>query len=401
MTLETIKSLGNGGGFLNDKLPRILTELQQLTISGPLTGAAANTAITVPEGIDIQDTVVKALQFASGVPSDITSTISIVDSRATGTITLTAGLAATNVVNVNGKAYTAVDVVPSYTSTGVGPQQFLAGAAIAALSTTLAKVTALQAAGFSAAVSATLAAGGALYIAAASLAQAIAATDGLLTTSYSGAVTTIIYRAETAAGNSVALSVASSGGHATASASTLLSGQFGLYNGTITCTSIAVGDTVTVDGVTFTAVASGTPLSPLTFIGGTVAAADLLAIGINPASAAAVIAVSNDAAVATILAQQIDSYDGAKVVANNNLPKLSTGQENDLFTVAVASGASNIINVAGTVEGYNPGTISQTGGHFAVAGETAPARGIKSTSVTTGNTVVLFWFKKSRVVGQA
>jgi hypothetical protein len=117
--LESLEpSLGYGGAGNNDRLPRILAEIQGLTISGPYAGAAAGVAIPVPDnnGIQYNDTILKVLMFAAGVPSDVTSDASIVDLRAFGTITVLTTVVDGDTVTVNGKVYTfkQATVTPSY-----------------------------------------------------------------------------------------------------------------------------------------------------------------------------------------------------------------------------------------------------------------------------------------------
>jgi hypothetical protein len=407
--LEIVGSLGYGGERLNTRLPKILAELQGLTVSGPLTGAGANTTISVPEGIDIQDTILKCLEFTSGVPSDITSTISIVSDQAQGTITLTTGLVAGDVVKVNGKSYTAVAGVPSNTNPLVGVGTFIDGVAIAALSRTADQIVAMQALGFGYAQAAALVAAGQLPMAAASLALAISGNDSstLYATTAAGAVVTVVARAEGTAGNSITLDVSLSNSHATRSGATLTGGAAGNAYGTITLASAAVNDTVTVDGQTFTAVASGSPLTKNQFVGGTVTAQDLMNLGYLQGAANAILAVSNDAAAATVLAHQIEANDEARVSANNGLPVGPNGEILFNITNTQAGNATAVVTVTATFTGAAANAIVLTSGNGtreAVSGSgtlTAASHGIQSTSSTTGNTLLLWWYKKSRVVGQA
>jgi len=187
MALFTTSGIGEGGAGVQDRLPKILTELQNLTISGPLTGAGVSTAIEVT-GIGSEDTIIKAVNL-----TDITeialNTITITDRRATGTITLSS-IAAGDVVGVNGKNYTAVAVPGALGA--LAPYTFSVGTSNAT--------------------------------AAASLAAAIMSADTLLVASSNGAVVTIFYRDKGTAGNSIALAVTGSNGHATRSAATLAGG---------------------------------------------------------------------------------------------------------------------------------------------------------------------------------
>lgn len=106
MSLQNIKSLGFGGAGIPTELPKAVAELQGLTISGPLTGVGSGTAIAV-SGIESGMVVLKALLFTAGVPSDITGNVTIIDRRASATITLS-GVVAGDTVSVNGKTYTFV-----------------------------------------------------------------------------------------------------------------------------------------------------------------------------------------------------------------------------------------------------------------------------------------------------
>jgi phage tail sheath gpL-like len=190
--LTYVGSTGYGGQWLNTVLPKILLELQGLTISGPLAGAGANTAIAVTDGIDTQDTILKSLYFVAGSnPVDVTSSTSIVSLKATGTLTLS-GVVAGDAVSVNGKVYSFV-VGPQTPTSGNAPGQVYVGT-----SDTLT---------------------------AAALANMIESQDLTLDASASTNVVTITAKAEGTAANSVALSVANSNSHVTASASTLAGGS--------------------------------------------------------------------------------------------------------------------------------------------------------------------------------
>ena len=82
-----------------------LTELQGLTIS-LLAGAGAGVKLPLA-AIRSEDTIVAALNNNAGTITDVTSTTSISDVRASGTITLS-GTVAGETVTVNGRTYTAV-----------------------------------------------------------------------------------------------------------------------------------------------------------------------------------------------------------------------------------------------------------------------------------------------------
>ena len=192
--LTKIGSLGYGGQSLDTLLPKILTELQGLTLSGPLAGAAANANLPVPEGIDIQDTLVKVLLFNGGVFTDITPQTTIRLLEAKGTMTL-AGVVAGDKVSVNSQIYTfqTLAITPS---TNVPPYVVPVGANDAA--------TALN------------------------LAHTITGQDAQLSATAAGDVVSIFDNQEGTAGNVIALSVAASNGHVTDSGANLAGG--GLQN---------------------------------------------------------------------------------------------------------------------------------------------------------------------------
>jgi hypothetical protein len=179
------------------------------------------------------------------------------------------------------------------------------------------------------------------------------------------------------------------------------------------------GDTVTIDGQVFTAVNSSTltigedpdtiagpPLGKNQFISGTVAMQDLMNLGFSEAVANAILAVSNDAAAATILAHQINDNDEARVTCNNGLPVGPNGDVLMNITVGQAGNATAVVTATAVFTGAAANAItllSSNSGREAVSGSgtlTSASHGIQSTSSTTGNTLVLFWWKKSRVVGQ-
>ena len=105
---ESLSGIGVGGSFANAFAA--LQELQGLTFS-LLAGALADTKIDLAAICD-EDTVVFAMNNDAGVLTDITADISIVDLRATGTVTVAASPVNADTVTVNGKVYT---IVPSTT----------------------------------------------------------------------------------------------------------------------------------------------------------------------------------------------------------------------------------------------------------------------------------------------
>jgi hypothetical protein len=109
MSLETINSQFGKGGTGIPNLGAILGELQGLTFS-LLTGGTANAKINLTD-IRLEDTVAMAINNNAGTLTDVTSTISLVDTHATGTITV-GTLQANDACVVNGRTYTA-KVAPS------------------------------------------------------------------------------------------------------------------------------------------------------------------------------------------------------------------------------------------------------------------------------------------------
>lgn len=114
MTLQAISDLGKGGAGMHQQLDggayAALRELQGLTVS-LLAGTTADTKINLA-AIRQEDTVLAALNNNAGTITDITGTISVVDTHASGTITLATAVAG-NTVTVNGHLYTAVAGTPA------------------------------------------------------------------------------------------------------------------------------------------------------------------------------------------------------------------------------------------------------------------------------------------------
>jgi len=117
------------------RVSKALRELQGLTVS-VLTGASANTKIDLA-AIRPEDTIVSAVMVAAGVPSDISADASIVDLRATGTLTL-GTVVANNTATVNGRLFT-------FKATPTDLQHVLLGGTAAANAINLAaKINALE-----------------------------------------------------------------------------------------------------------------------------------------------------------------------------------------------------------------------------------------------------------------
>jgi hypothetical protein len=187
--LQKLNWLGFGGTGIPEALPRAIAELQGFTISGPLAGVGANAFIAVP-GIDPWDTVMKALLFTAGVPSDITGNVTIVDRRASATLTLT-GVAVGDTVSVNGKTYTFVSA-PAIT-VNLAPYQIPLGVTDAASAT--------------------------------SLAVAVMSGDATITAVPNSNTVTVYNKTPGTAGNGAAVSVAGSNGHIATSGATLANGS--------------------------------------------------------------------------------------------------------------------------------------------------------------------------------
>jgi hypothetical protein len=186
--LQKINWLGFGGAGIPTSLPRAIAELQGQTFS-LLAGAGANTAIAVP-GIEAYDTVQKALLFSGGAFSDITANVTVIDRRATGTLTIGTGVTIGDVVTVNGKSYSIAAAASITTNFAAGS----VGIGIDNNSTATA------------------------------LAQAIMSGDSSLTCSVTNNVITVQNRVSGTVGNTVTLDVSQSNGHVTRSGATLAGG---------------------------------------------------------------------------------------------------------------------------------------------------------------------------------
>lgn len=122
MALYSNNSLGDGGtGFQGDgpnSAAAIVKELQGLNVE-LLAGTTKDTKINLA-AIRQEDTIIKALNNNAGTITDITSTMSIVSVKASGTLTLTS-VVATDACSVNGMTYTFQAAAPtSYGQVQVG-----------------------------------------------------------------------------------------------------------------------------------------------------------------------------------------------------------------------------------------------------------------------------------------
>jgi hypothetical protein len=134
MPLTSLNGLGYGGAA-GQRLNMVLQELQAVK-TAVLTGAAAATAIALPTA-EYTDTILSVIRFAAGVPSDVTAEASIVDRRATGTLTLS-GAVIGDLPVVNGKTYTAIAAQPAANSGANLPGTFQIGATDTATAANLA-----------------------------------------------------------------------------------------------------------------------------------------------------------------------------------------------------------------------------------------------------------------------
>lgn len=108
MSLVTIS---NNDGYQNGNFRQVkaaVTELQGFSIDMPA-GAAAATKMNVP-AIRSEDTLKSVIQLTSGVPVDDTANCTIVDTRASGTVTFATAIEG-SAFSVNGTTYT-VRAVP-------------------------------------------------------------------------------------------------------------------------------------------------------------------------------------------------------------------------------------------------------------------------------------------------
>lgn len=197
MSLVNISGVGYGGSGIPDRVPKALAELQGLTISGPLTGDTAETDIEVA-AIESEDTVLKALLLDGANPVvDLTDDISIVDRRASGTLTIDPAIADADEVEVNGKTYVFTDVT-------VTPCVNLAPGVVPITVNPSGVADEEEAAD--------------------NLAAAIMSNDSTLTCSVVGAVVTIKNRVAGVVGNSKTLDVTGSNAHVARSGATLAGG---------------------------------------------------------------------------------------------------------------------------------------------------------------------------------
>jgi len=129
MSLEPISPLFGQGGTGIPQLGAILKELQGLSFS-LVTGGSANAKFDVAD-MRLGDTVAFALNNNAGTLSDVTSTVSIVGTHASGTITV-GSLQANDSVVVNGKTYVAKAAPAGALEFKIGTSAALSAANLAA-----------------------------------------------------------------------------------------------------------------------------------------------------------------------------------------------------------------------------------------------------------------------------
>lgn len=187
--LETVSNLGVENG-----LRKVLAELQGFKVN-LAAGANANTAISVA-GIEIEDTIAGVINLTDGSEVDLTH-CSIVDRRATGTLTIDPALADGDAVDVNGKTYTFTELTETI-ATNVGPQ-----------------VCPIEVG----------ASGVDVDVVAARLAKVIMSADSSLTcTTSDNGVVNIFAREAGTGGNAITLDVTDANAHVTRSGATLAGG---------------------------------------------------------------------------------------------------------------------------------------------------------------------------------
>lgn len=106
----TSRLLGDGGVGLNDQAGKAIRELQGLNVS-VLAGTTQDTKIDLA-AIRTEDTIISVVESAAGVLTDRTANTTIVDLRATGTLTIS-GAAEDDTATVNGVTYTFKDAPTS------------------------------------------------------------------------------------------------------------------------------------------------------------------------------------------------------------------------------------------------------------------------------------------------
>jgi hypothetical protein len=193
MSLTSLSGLGFGGAGIPDAMPKAIAELQGQMFS-LVAGAAANTAIAIP-GIEATDTVKTVLDLTT--PATIpAANVTVIDRRASGTITLLSTIADGDVIAVNGKSYTFTEMHTNPSSS--------AGPGVIPITTTPSGVD--------------------VDAVAAKFANVLMSSDSNISASHVAGVVTVTWRVAGTAGNSVTLSVANAHGHATASGATLTGG---------------------------------------------------------------------------------------------------------------------------------------------------------------------------------
>jgi signal recognition particle receptor subunit beta len=403
--MESLNGLGNGGAHLNTRLPRILAELQGLQVSlvaGASTGAAMVDAKGPLFGVDTVLAAWKQQPDGFGAFSDETATHLIIDTFPSGTMAVGASIADANSCVINGKTYTAKTVTPTQTDRGLVALQFYTGLQTgeAANGAVLTKAQLLAASMSNADADTVLTlANKEEYIAAWSLANAINAADSNVTASATLTSGTVTIRGKVEEATLVAGGGGmTSGTNLTRGAATITGGAVGVPKGTITAAVSVAGNTIVVGGTTYTAVAP-TTVSPGLGKYAALAAADitvgspcnararLMETGLLMGAADAIISVADAAhannATAYLIAYAINADESAAVTASAAAAVVTLVQKDTGAAAAVltsSDGATLAVSGGGTL--------------------TAAARGWKNSASEASHFMTVFWFRKSRALGQ-
>lgn len=324
MSLQTLSTqLGKGGAGIPDQIPAALKELQGLRVN-LVAGAAAGTKMDIA-AMRLEDTILSVLAFNAGVPSDDTANCTIQATRASGTITGSVGLPNDGgTVVVNGVTYT-------YKTSPTALTHVKIGATFAATGDTLATVINNYENRYT----------GASYGMNAPGVYAVSNGAGVVT----------VYSKADGAGNGPV--VTSSDGTDLAVSNTNPAAV------TVTAAAVDADDSVTVNGVTFTAKA--------------VPSGDQQFLFTNADNTATALALAN-----AVNAYQA-KYGSLDVVATPAAAVVTfapaTARKGNIITLT-----ENATNVAVSGSGFLTGGTN-TGG-------------FKSTTALAGQNVLVYWFNK-------
>ena len=131
MTLQTVSTTGGGAALQNGDLKDAVKELQGLNVS-LITGGSADTKFNIA-AIRQEDTIISAINNNAGTLTDVTNTMSIVDCRASGTVTA-ASVQVGDTVTVDGRVYTAIadGATPAFAQFSIGASNDACAANLAA-----------------------------------------------------------------------------------------------------------------------------------------------------------------------------------------------------------------------------------------------------------------------------